>query len=381
MKKLLILLLINFFPFNVGEDTLIGVQALWRHGERSPEVIFEYDPHKTDWPAPLGELTPQGMRQHYDLGKRLFDRYGVKHRLINPNYTVSEIYVRSTDVNRALASAYSNLAGMFSHSIDTYPMDGGEWPANWTPIPVHTEEQSTDTLLNANFLCPRLKQLSLDRLQTKQFLIFEKSLKNLFKYLTSYSGVNITGYRMLKKLYGTIHLEKKYYGYSQPSWLTPDIYFQMETVVNASINYSYGCSGFGLPEDSELISLKQGYLVWRMIENMKRMKEGKKIEKYIAYSAHDTTLMAFANVLGAKVPIMGQGLIDFAATFLLELWKDFNGNHYIELLYAGNAYEEFKTVTYLINGCQNKIRCSIEEFENGTKKYLLHHPEEHCNVQ
>ncbi|CEF63001.1 Histidine phosphatase superfamily, clade-2-containing protein [Strongyloides ratti] len=378
MIKLFILLFIYLSPFTNGQDTLVGVQALWRHGDRPPEVIFDYDPHKNDWPVPLGELSPRGMRQHYDLGKRLFERYAIQHKFINPNYTVSEIHVRSTSVNRALASAYSNLAGMFSKSSNTYPNDGGDWPKNWTPIPVHTEKQSTDYLLNSNYECPRLQQLSTERLNTKQFLLFEESLSNLFKYLTLNSGVNVTGYKVLKKLYGTIHLEKTYYNYSQPSWLTSDIFYQMETVVNTSINYSYGCAGFGLPEDTELISLKQGHLVWKMIDNMKQMKDNKNIEKYIAYSAHDTTLMAFANVLGAKVSIMGKGLIDYAATFLLELWKTSSGEYYLELLYANNAYGEFKPVTYLINGCKNKVQCSIEDFEEGTKKYLLHHPENYC---
>uniref|UniRef100_A0A0N4ZTF3 acid phosphatase n=1 Tax=Parastrongyloides trichosuri TaxID=131310 RepID=A0A0N4ZTF3_PARTI len=380
MYRLQICLIFFLFSFSLAQDTLIGVQSLWRHGDRPPEVIFDYDPHKNDWPVPLGELTPRGMRQHYHLGKRLFERYAIQYKLINPNYNVSEIYVRSTDVNRALASAYSNLAGMFRKSNNTYPSDYKDWPYSWTPIPVHTVDQSLDSLLNANWKCDRLKQLSENRLQTKQFLLFEQSLQNLFQYLSIHSGLNVTTYKMVKKLYGTIRVETEFYNMSQPSWVTPDIFHQMETVVNASVNYAYGCAGFGLPEDSELISLKQGHLVWQMISNMKKMMNNEPIEKYIAYSAHDTTLMSFANVLEAKVPIMGQGLIDYAACFLMELWKKPDNNYYVKLLYSKNAYDDFVPVTHLIKGCDNNDNCSIENFENATKKYTLHHPEEHCDA-
>uniref|UniRef100_A0A0N5B6C6 Acid phosphatase n=1 Tax=Strongyloides papillosus TaxID=174720 RepID=A0A0N5B6C6_STREA len=372
-----LLLALICFSTNKGDDTLLGVQALWRHGARSPEVIFDYDPHKNDWPVPLGELTTEGMRQHYDLGKRLMQRYGEEYKLINTSYDVGEIYVRSTDVNRALVSAYSNLAGMFSESKNTYP--DGNWPSPWTPIPVHTVNDTDDNLLNPTFYCPRLYQLSDERLQRKQFLIFENTFSSLFDYLTLHSGVNITDYKSLETLYVTIRVEK-YFNYSQPSWVTDDIFKQMELLVNSSINYSYGCAGFGLPEDKELISLKQGYLVWQMIDNMKKMIKNKGIEKFIAYSAHDTTLMAFANVLGAKVEIMGQGIIDFAASFLLELWKDGNENYYIQLFYANNAYGDFTPVTHLIRGCINQDKCSLDDFENGTSDYLYHHPQDHCTA-
>ena len=51
-----------------------------------------------------------------------------------------QIYVRSTDVDRTLMSAYSNLAGL-------YPPQGQQkWNPNidWQPIPVHTRPAEED---------------------------------------------------------------------------------------------------------------------------------------------------------------------------------------------------------------------------------------------
>ena len=53
--------------------------------------------------------------------------------------------VRSTDVDRTLMSAYSNLAGMFPMGdVETYPKDLKAWPGQWSPIPVHTVDVDTD---------------------------------------------------------------------------------------------------------------------------------------------------------------------------------------------------------------------------------------------
>lgn len=58
---------------------------------------------------------------------------------------IFQVYIRSTDVNRTLISAYSNIAGMFASGRRgrDYPKFG-RWPAHWTPVPVHTIELDTD---------------------------------------------------------------------------------------------------------------------------------------------------------------------------------------------------------------------------------------------
>ena len=52
--------------------------------------------------------------------------------------------MRSTDVDRTLMSAYSQLAGFYANSVNSYPASNGLWPTHWTPVPVHTIEEQTD---------------------------------------------------------------------------------------------------------------------------------------------------------------------------------------------------------------------------------------------
>jgi len=77
------------------------------------------------------------MRQHYELGQWLRNHY--KNLLVN-DYTRDDIYIQSTDVDRTLMSAMSNLAGMYP------PTERRQFDENlaWAPIPVHTIPEHED---------------------------------------------------------------------------------------------------------------------------------------------------------------------------------------------------------------------------------------------
>ena len=94
----------------------------------------------------------QGKERHYELGQWLRKRYS---GFLNDQYNVDEIYVRSTDVDRTLMSAESNLAGLYP------PVKRWNADINWQPIPVHTVPQSEDALLSSHAECPRLMVLIL----------------------------------------------------------------------------------------------------------------------------------------------------------------------------------------------------------------------------
>jgi hypothetical protein len=63
--------------------------------------------------ATAGELSPTGIRQHYYLGNQLRKEYIEDQKFLSEVYNHNEIYVLSTDVNRTIMSAYSQLAGLY----------------------------------------------------------------------------------------------------------------------------------------------------------------------------------------------------------------------------------------------------------------------------
>lgn len=77
------------------------------------------------------------MQQHYELGLWLRKRY---ISLLKNDYSKTDVYIQSTDVDRTLMSAESNLAGLF-------PPRGSrmfEPGLKWQPIPVHTIPEHLD---------------------------------------------------------------------------------------------------------------------------------------------------------------------------------------------------------------------------------------------
>ena len=86
----------------------------FRHGARAPIRVDQnnYDKVNEKWTNP-GELTAVGMRMHYLLGLRNRQRYIEEYKLLSPTFDPHEILVYSTNVNRTIISAYSQLQGLY----------------------------------------------------------------------------------------------------------------------------------------------------------------------------------------------------------------------------------------------------------------------------
>jgi hypothetical protein len=117
---------------------------LFRHGARTPVLSYPTDRYnETTWAkyGGFGQLTQFGMKQHYEFGNFLRDRYS---QFLNPLYSRYRVNVTSTDYDRTLMSAYSLLTGLFK------PQDFQKWndEIDWQPIPVHTTPMSQDKVKN-----------------------------------------------------------------------------------------------------------------------------------------------------------------------------------------------------------------------------------------
>ena len=94
-------------------------------------------------------------------------------------YSETDIYVRSTDVDRTLMSAMSNLAGL-------YPPKGNQiWNPSilWQPIPVHTKPKSEDNLLSTHAECPKFNYLFDEMMKSEEmkgtFIVYFQSMAKI----------------------------------------------------------------------------------------------------------------------------------------------------------------------------------------------------------
>lgn len=110
------------------------VLAIWRHGKRSPMIFQDaFGDSLEIWPNGAGQLTQQGVEIHQELGAFLRNRYS---NLLSSNYRREELYIRSTDRDRTLLSAVSNLGSFYNVTEKGY-----------VPFPVHTVPVPDDHLL------------------------------------------------------------------------------------------------------------------------------------------------------------------------------------------------------------------------------------------
>lgn len=125
--------------------------VMWRHGDRSPVECFPatVDLCAERWPQGFGMLTAEGMELGLALGKALRTRYSGS--LIRPNYTRTDITVRSSDFDRTLMTAQAVMQGLYPPGSGPQTKDGknGLTPDRLQPVPEHTVQQSQDTLLLA----------------------------------------------------------------------------------------------------------------------------------------------------------------------------------------------------------------------------------------
>ncbi|TWW64067.1 Lysosomal acid phosphatase [Takifugu flavidus] len=188
---------------NIAADKKLAyVTVLFRHGDRSPIRAYPTDPYQEkDWPQGFGQLSQKGMRQHYELGTFLRNRY---KGFLNESYERHEISVRSTDYDRTLMSAEANLAGLYPPpSQQTFKPD-----LKWQPIPVHTVPLSEDRLLSFPIgECPRYKQLMEETEHTEEFVNITKKYEDTIEWVRNKTGQNDTDVKSVWSVYDTLFCE------------------------------------------------------------------------------------------------------------------------------------------------------------------------------
>ncbi|TKC35226.1 hypothetical protein EI555_011027, partial [Monodon monoceros] len=228
------LLLSFWLDRGVGAKELRFVTLVLRHGDRSPIETFPNDPIKeSSWPQGFGQLTQLGMEQHYELGQYIRKRY---EKFLNKSYKHEQVFVRSTDIDRALMSAMTNLAALF-------PPEGiSVWNPSlpWQPIPVHTVPVSED----------------------RDFI-------EILPKFTGYHDQDLFG--IWSKVYDPLFCEGVH-NFTLPSWATEDTMTKLEKYQNC-------------------------VLVKEILYHMKSATQPLNHRKLIIYSAHDTTVSALQMAL------------------------------------------------------------------------------------
>ncbi|XP_022832385.1 prostatic acid phosphatase isoform X1 [Spodoptera litura] len=356
-------LLFVIFSTNIVADESVKYAAvIFRHGDRTPVQPYPTDPWRNEslWPVKFGELTNVGKRQHYALGKWLRQRYS---HLLSDAFDPTEIYIRSTDIDRTLMSAQANLAGMYPPKSKTM------WnpDINWQPIPVHTVPELEDELLAMRKPCPAY-DTELERvMHSKPYKERLRKYQHLMDYLSAYSGMKVKDYYDIVDIYSTLYIETLY-NFTLPNW-TQSVY--------PDEMREPACYSFKTETGSPLLSrLKVGPLLKHIMTHMSDVLSGdKKSHKVVMYSGHDLTVGSILNALGlydGNCPV-------YTSTVFLELVKaNKTGEHFVRISYR-NSTEIVEPYILKIPFCGEV--CPLERFKKLYDNLISVNWEEECKKQ
>ncbi|KAL8602738.1 hypothetical protein ACOMHN_024300 [Nucella lapillus] len=272
-------------------DTLRLVNVLYRHGDRTPVIIYPNDPHKENtWPQGLGWLTKTGMRQHYALGQFLRSEYG---GLLNSTYKNTEIVVRASAVNRCLMSAYCDLAGLYP------PVKAQQWSDKllWQPIPVHSLPQTEDYVLALEKPCVQYDKLYARELRGPKVREEEKINAAFYHQLDKDTGMKRENISVVWQVADTLFVENAHNlslpAWTQTKWKNGTVYSKLMELKDWS---------FALLFNGTMLSrFKGGPLLKEFIQNMQHAASGSSEGphyKMHMYSGQDTTLSVTLSAMG-----------------------------------------------------------------------------------
>ena len=388
------LLFLSIFLLS-AQSKLQMVVEIFRHGAREP--IFNY------WNAALfknpGELTSVGMRQHFLLGSQLRKEYIEDQQFLSFSYDSKEIYIRSTDYNRTIMSALSQLNGLYplgtgARVPEDIPVKNTLPPYKkidydlknlsdfatlfgFQPIPVHTMPIEEDEVLLGEHtdICP-INKFWFDIQKNSEIYkeIYSEFENNTIKDLKKI--LNITGDIDLGVIAGIndVFLNDIFANKPLPD-LSEGFFRNMTYIYTMNLFYTY----FGSQNQRKFIATPLFKEILGYFDSKINNKNNK---KWIMYSAHDSTL--------------GYVYSGFNVTnweCLMDLWKS-NATEYVNCLsypsYASSflleLHEEkdgffvkIKVNGEYLNVCEKKQKeCRWEEFKERVENFVIGNHEELC---
>jgi len=364
------------------------VMEVFRHGAREP-LSRPFDPDV--WTEFEGELTLAGMRQHYLLGAEMRKKYIEKLGFLSETFNHSEVYVRSTDVNRTIMSVQSHLLGLYplgsgANFASDYPLDRAVppyqtvydikdlgynvLPGRYQPIPVHVVESNEDFLLVPDNICPNYIKMYNAQMETDIYKGINEKYEPFFEQVAQI--FNISKHLTFSSL-GSL-VSDLYCGIFQnaplPKDLTPEVYQNMTRLKDLEVQYV----AVGSEDERKLLSTP---FLKTLQQYFQSKINGSNPRKYAIFSAHDTTLQPYLAALNltswecllnqinsGNVVSQGScvaGYPVFASQIIFELHSN-ETQYFVKVIYNG---VEMKL-------CESEnLECSFDDFSQRISNYVL----------
>ena len=359
-------LILSTLLFTSASSRLVGVVELCRHGARTPYTFISQWDNNTVWPQGPGELLPEGMRQHYLIGTELRRRYMVQTQLLLPTYYQPEIFVYSTDYDRTLMSAQSQIQGLYpagtgpllrSQNMETQaspPIDISDLaqlnstmglsalPNMTQVIPIHSDIEDRQWALDSYGTCNYYNQLIgfKSRPSKEQDDIWAQYPDVLSDVMTQMGYSEAKAKSEFSDIMDSL-ISNRFVNNPFPLGFNQTFYDRGIALKNRLMNFHQF--------EPDLLARFSGTALLNLIvQNLQNIISGQITQKFFLYSAHDTSLMCALSFLllnHTDNPIFG-------STMLFEL-HEYNQQFYVNVRY-NDVYQN-------ISSCGG-LNCSIYNF-------------------
>lgn len=369
-------IILVFHLLNVKSEELIMVAEFFRHGAREP-VYDLYD--SKNFPS-KGELTSVGMRQHFNLGSIIRHEYIEKKKFLSHQYEKSEIFVSSTNFNRTIISALSQLYGLYplgtGHNLTNlskselyqppfeiedksfaYPsiFNQEALPGLFQPIPIHNigVEDLTLRPFDDN-ICPLSKIWKKQQLKNGFLKELENELNYTLKSVEKLMNLTNITLEIICHIYDV---------FQNDIWAGNPLPLGYGGSLKKNMSFIYNFWNYYVTFGTERQRLSlSGALFLEIREFFKRKILGEETKKWLMYSAHDTTLIMILAALDLNNYncILTQWRLslkenycfqfpEYAASLIMELYKNNEADYLVKIRYNGKyiktyEYKEFEEI-------------------------------------
>jgi len=324
--SLISVVLISALTALAGQELIFAV-TLIRHGDRCPYAAMDSTVIKYKWPQGIGELTPEGMNQEYNLGKTLREKYIKTYGLLPDTYQSGKMYVLSTDYNRTLMSAESFLTGFYPPG--TGPKLENNTPAlpdSIQPIPIHITPKGQTNIINPEISDSKEFDALLEKYSytQKAWIDQNKALSEDFKHWGKCLGVkidNLSDFLIPADNVNCMHI----HNIPLPKELTKE---DIDKIIE---NKMSACAVRFVPKEIAIF-MATPFLTKLKTDMDIAVKNNTPHFNYILYSGHDDSILGIMSAL--NVPLANNP--PYASHIDFELYKD-NNDYMVKVLYNGKA--------------------------------------------
>lgn len=327
-------------PVSAANEKLIFALDLVRHGDRTANDSLPAAPHT--WSEGSGQLTSLGMKQQYQLGVKLHQRYMVDNQLLPTKYQANTIYARSTDYDRTLMSAQSLLSGLYP------PGSGPETlPAAFQPIPVHTVASSQDSALLIDLSAKRISDLISKYVYSRaDWKAKSAELQSQYPHWSEVSGMHVENMFDVMDLSDTLRAYLNH-DVALPNGLSTE---EAKKIIEAG-DWIYA----SMLKPKEVGDVAGKAALQKIAFYLEQAAEQKSKIKFVLISAHDVTTMGVMSALHTPL----ETTPTYAADLNFSLYESGSGNYSVKVTYNDMPVN--------VPGCSGNI-CPLSYFTGLAKR-------------